>query len=39
LLDNEVSGNSVTRKFRITAANGKGYNAEHHNLAAVIAAG
>lgn len=38
-LDNELSGNSVIRKFRITAADGKSYNTQHYNLAAIIAAG
>ena len=37
--DREVDENSVIRKFRITAADGKMYNTNHYNLSAVIAVG
>ncbi len=35
----ELEENSVVRKFRITAADGKTYNTLHYNLSAVIAVG
>ena len=38
-MDKEVDENSVIRKFRITAADGKTYNANHYNLSAIIAVG
>lgn len=37
--DREVDENSVIRKFRITAADGKTYNTNHYNLGAIIAVG
>lgn len=37
--DREVDDNSVIRKFRITAADGKTYNTNHYNLSAIIAVG
>ena len=37
--DREVDENSVIRKFRITAADGKTYNINHYNLSAIIAVG
>ena len=37
--DGEVDENSVIRKFRITAADGKSYNTNHYNLSAIIAVG
>jgi hypothetical protein len=37
--DNELQENSVIRKFRITAADGKNYDTQHYNLAAIIAVG
>mgnify|MGYP004675605759 FL=1 len=37
--DGEIDENSVIRKFRITAADGKTYNTNHYNLSAVIAVG
>jgi len=37
--DSELQENSVIRKFRITAADGKNYEAQHYNLAAIIAVG
>ena len=37
--DGEIEENSVIRKFRITAADGKNYNANHYNLSAIIAVG
>ena len=37
--DGEVDENSVIRKFRITAADGKTYNTNHYNLSAIIAVG
>ena len=37
--DREVDENSVIRKFRITAADGKTYNTNHYNLSAIIAVG
>ena len=38
-MDKELDGNSVIRKFRITAADGKTYNTNHYNLSAIIAVG
>ena len=38
-LDREVDEDSVIRKFRITAADGKEYNTNHYNLSAIIAVG
>ena len=35
--DGEIDENSVIRKFRITAADGKNYNTNHYNLSAIIA--
>jgi len=37
--DNELMENSVIRKFRITATDGKNYNTQHYNLSAIIAVG
>ncbi len=37
--DNELDENSVIRKFRITAADGKNYNTNHYNLQMIIAVG
>lgn len=37
--DNELSEDSVIRKFRITASDGKTYNTQHYNLSAIIAVG
>lgn len=37
--DNELDENSVIRKFRITATDGKNYNTKHYNLSAIIAVG
>jgi len=37
--DNEVEKESVVRNFRITATDGKNYNTNHYNLAAIIAVG
>ena len=37
--DNELSENSVTRKFRVTADDGKNYQTKHYNLLAIIAVG
>jgi len=37
--DNELAEDSVIRKFRITAADGKSYNTNHYNLQAIIAVG
>lgn len=37
--DSELQEDSVVRKFRITAADGKHYNTNHYNLAAIIAVG
>ena len=38
-MDKEVDENSVIRKFRITAADGKTYNTNTYNLSAIIAVG
>lgn len=35
----EIDESSVIRKFRITAADGKGYNSNHYNLSAIITVG
>lgn len=37
--DSELEENSVIRKFRITATDGKNYNTKHYNLSAIIAVG
>ena len=37
--DGEIDENSVIRKFRITAADGKSYDTNHYNLSAIIAVG
>ena len=37
--DNELSEDSVIRKFRITAADGKSYDTGHYSLSATIAVG
>lgn len=37
--DNELEENSVIRKFRITANDGKTYNTKHYNLSMIIAIG
>ena len=37
--DSELEKASVIRKFRITAADGKSYDTQHYNLAAIIAVG
>jgi hypothetical protein len=37
--DNELAEDSVIRKFRITASDGKNYNTKHYNLDAIIAVG
>jgi len=37
--DGEVEEQAVIRKFRITASDGKEYNANHYNLSAIIAVG
>ncbi len=37
--DSELEENSVTRNFRITAADGKTYDTKHYNLSAIIAVG
>lgn len=39
LADEEVDESASTRKFRITAADGKSYNTIHYNLSAIIAVG
>ena len=38
-MDKEVDENSVIRKFRITAADGKSYDTQHYSLPAIIAVG
>jgi hypothetical protein len=38
-VDGELQENSVTRNFRITAADGKAYDTLHYNLSAIIAVG
>lgn len=37
--DNELQEDSVIRKFRITASDGKSYNTQHYNLSGIIAVG
>lgn len=37
--EKEIEENSVVRKFRITANDGKSYNVNHYNLEAIIAVG
>lgn len=37
--DSELSEDSVTRKFRVTAEDGKTYNTNHYNLQMIIAVG
>ncbi|MBK7033749.1 MAG: virulence RhuM family protein [Ignavibacteria bacterium] len=37
--DNELAEDSVVRKIRITAGDGKTYNTQHYNLSAIIAVG
>ncbi|MEA3465318.1 MAG: virulence RhuM family protein [Thermodesulfobacteriota bacterium] len=37
--ENELYEDSVIRKFRITATDGKNYNTNHYNLSAIIAVG
>lgn len=37
--DNELTEDSVVRKIRITAGDGKTYNTQHYNLSAIIAVG
>ena len=37
--DSELQESSVIRNFRITAADGKSYDTQHYNLAAIIAVG
>lgn len=37
--DHELDENSVIRKFRITALDGKNYNTRHYNLSTIIAVG
>lgn len=37
--DQELAENSVIRKFRITASDGKNYNTLHYNLQMIIAVG
>lgn len=37
--DSELEAAAVIQNFRITAADGKGYNTQHYNLSAVIAVG
>ena len=38
-LEQELAENSVIRNFRITAADGKGYDTKHYNLDAILAVG
>lgn len=38
-LDNELQEDSGIRRFRITAPDGKSYDTQHYNLAAIIAVG
>lgn len=38
-VDSELQEDSVIRKFRITADDGKNYSTNHYNLAAIIAVG
>ena len=35
----ELDENSVTRKFRVTASDGKSYDTKHYNLKAIISVG
>lgn len=37
--DSELQEDSVTRSFRVTAADGKNYHTKHYNLSAIIAVG
>lgn len=37
--DSELQDDSVIRKFRITASDGKNYDTQHYNLSAIIAVG
>ena len=37
--DGELAADSVIRKFRITAADGKNYSTQHYNLDAILAVG
>lgn len=37
--DSELNEDSVTRKFRVTAEDGKNYNTNHYNLQMIIAVG
>ncbi|WP_026713595.1 virulence RhuM family protein [Flavobacterium daejeonense] len=37
--DSELQDDTVIRKFRITASDGKNYNTQHYNLSAIIAVG
>jgi len=37
--DSELQQDSVIRKFRITAADGKSYDSQHYSLPAIIAVG
>lgn len=37
--DSELDEESVIRKFRVTATDGKNYNTQHYNLSAIIAVG
>lgn len=39
IADNELSMNSVIRKFRITAADGKSYEIQHYSLEMILAVG
>lgn len=39
LEDSELEEDSVIRKFRTTASDGKNYNTQHYNLSAIIAVG